>query len=259
MASAPKHYRNFYIEWLTRALREAFLGVGFEGGADVMRGIFLWAVAVLALYLIDWRGWPIIGTIDAEPAHEVRFGLCAVIAVILVFAIFFVWHLIVQPVQIYREAWNRIEEDEKLIAAIGDSEVDRKFLSEAYAEGFRLYRAEVDCDDPKSIEQWKASMDAWAEKIKSHLGERWSISALHDFNDLGSMGGFTYGRGANDKLESVRAEHGFSILCKYSAYLQSVDKIIRFGSYRHLGDVQELLFKRDLLRNGEADEQISIP
>ena len=36
MASAPKHYRNFYIEWLTRALREAFLGVGFEGGADVM-------------------------------------------------------------------------------------------------------------------------------------------------------------------------------------------------------------------------------
>ena len=46
----------------------------------------------------------------------------------------FVWHLIVQPVQIYREAWNRIEEDEKLIAAIGDSEVDRKFLSEAYAE-----------------------------------------------------------------------------------------------------------------------------
>lgn len=245
-------YRNFYVEWLRRAFREAFLSVGFEGGADIMRGIVLWAVAVLALYMIDWSGWPIIGTIDAEPAHEVRFGLCAVVAIILVFCGFLVWHLIVQPVRIHKEAWEKIGEDERLIAAIGDSEVDRVFLSKAHAEGFQLYRAEVNCDDPSSIEHWKNNMDAWVEKIKSHLAERWSISAQHDFNDLGSIGGFTYRRGEGDKLEGIKDDHGFSILCKYSAYLKSVDQIIRFGAYRHLGDVQELLLKRDLFkRNGE--------
>lgn len=246
-----RRYRNFYLEWLRRALREAFMGVGFEGGADVMRGIVLWAIAVVALYFIDWRGWPIIGTIDAEPAHEVRFGLCAVIAIIIVFCGFFVWHLIVQPVRIHKEAWTKINEDEKLIAAIGDTEADRKFLSDAYAEGFRLYRATVNADDPASVEEWKKAMDRWVEKIKSHLAERWSVSAMHEFNDLGSAGGMSYRRGKDDRLEGIYDEHGFSILCKYSAYLQSVDDIIRRDEYAHLGDVQELLLKRDLFKQDE--------
>lgn len=249
---AKARYRNFYKEWLIRAFREAFAGVGFEGGAEIMRGIILWAIAVLALYVIDWSGWPIIGTIDAEPAHEVRFGLCAVVAIVIVFVGFLLWHLIVQPVRIHRESWEKIEENERLIAAIGDSEVDRKFLSEAHAEGFRLYRAEVDCDDPIGVAQWKSNMDVWVEKIKSHLVTRWSISAQHDFNDLGSMGGFTYQRAHSDRLENVTDDHGFSILCTYSAYLKSVDHIIRFGAYRHLGDVQQLLLKRDLFRREEG-------
>jgi hypothetical protein len=248
---AKTHYRNFYKEWLIRAFQEAFAGVGFEGGAEIVRGVILWAIAVLALYLIDWSGWPIIGPIDAEPAHEVRFGLCVVIAIVVVFGGFLPWHLIIQPVRIHKESWETIDKSERLIAAIGDSEVDRKFLSDAHAEGFRLYRAEVNCDDPSSIAQWKNTMDTWVDKIKSHLAERWSISALHDFNDLGSMGGFTYRRVERDRLESVKDEHGFSILCSYSAYLKSVDQIIRFGAYRHLGDVQELLLKRNLFRQDE--------
>jgi hypothetical protein len=69
--------------------------------------------------------------------------------------------------------------------------------------------------------------------------------------DLGSMGGFTYRRGEDDRLESVRGDHGFSSLCAYSAYLESVDTIIRFGAYAHLGDVQELLLKRGLFRRDE--------
>jgi hypothetical protein len=88
--------------------------------------------------------------------------------------------LIVQPVRIHKEAWEKLDEERKLIAAIGDSETDRVFLNQAHTEGFRLYRADVNCDDPNSIEQWKNNMDAWVEKIKSHLAQRWSISAQHD-------------------------------------------------------------------------------
>ena len=244
-------YRNFYVEWLRRAFGEAFSSVGFEGGADIVRGVVLWAVAVLALYYIDWRDWPLIGTINAEPAHEVRFGLCAVIAIVLVFSLFFVWHLIVQPVRIYRQAWNKIDEDERLIAAIGDSEVDRRFLSEAHKDGFRLYRAPVDCGDPQNIERWRTDMDAWVAKFRAHLIARWSVSALHEFDDLGARGGWTYLRHDKDGLENVKDEHGFSVLCKYSAYLHTVDHIIRHGAYAHLGDVQELLIKHKMVRSEE--------
>jgi hypothetical protein len=251
----PVRYRNFYLEWLSRAFRGALVGVGFEGGVDIIRGIVLWAIAVLTLYFVDWSGWPLISTINAEPEHEVRFGLCAAAAIVIVFGASFIWHLIVQPIRIHRENWKKIEDNEELIGAIGDTEADRRFLSEAYAEGFRLYRAPVDCSDPKNIDLWKENMDAWVERIRAHLVDRWSVSALHDFDDLGSMGGFTFRRGENDELEKVTADHGFSILCKYSAYLQSADDIIRHGEYKHLGDVQELLLRRDLIKGAKASDE----
>jgi hypothetical protein len=69
--------------------------------------------------------------------------------------------------------------------------------------------------------------------------------------------GVTYKRDEKDKLVGVCDDHGFSILCKYSAYLKSADRIVRFGAYRHLGDVQELLLKRDLLKyNGNSDASL---
>jgi hypothetical protein len=63
-------------------------------------------------------------------------------------------------------------------------------------------------------------MDVWVEKIKSHLKKRWSISALHDFDDLGSLGG-SYYRRTDDVLKNVLDGHGFSIVCKYSAYMEA--------------------------------------
>jgi hypothetical protein len=87
-------------------------------------------------------------------------------------------------------------------------------------------------------------MNAWVEKVKTHLRARWSVSALHDFEDLGSMGGFHYRRDDIDidGPDSLKDERGWSIFCSYSAHLKSVDEIIRHGQYRHLGDVHEILF-----------------
>ena len=120
-----------------------------------MRGLVLWAVSVLVLYRTNWNGWPIVGTTNAVAADVVRLGLCAVASIIVVFCVLFIWHLVVQPVHIYREAWNKIDEDEKLIAAIGDTEADRRFLSEAYAEGIRLYVAKVDEADGIVVRQFR--------------------------------------------------------------------------------------------------------
>jgi hypothetical protein len=258
MAKKPqplRRYRNFYFEWISRALREAFLGIGFERGAEIMRGLILWAISVLVLYSTDWRGWPIVGTDNPDPGDVVRLGLCAVTAIIIVFGIFFLWHLIVQPVRIYREAWGKIEEGEKLIGAIGDSEADRRFLSEAYAEGIRLYVAKVDNAD--GVDIWKSNMDKWVKKIEDHLRERWSISAIHEFKNMNAAGGWSTRRGHDDKLESAVDENGFPITARYTAYLQSVDDIIRHGEYAHLGDVQELLLKRDQVRESENADALN--
>ncbi len=253
-----RRYRNFYLEWVRRALREAFIGVGFEGGADIMRGLVLWAVSVLVLYRTNWSGWPIVGTANAAPGDVVRLGLCAVAAIIVVFCILFIWHLIVQPVRIHKEIWAKVDEDEKLIAAIGDSEADRRFLSEAYAEGIRLYVAKVDDADPNGVNFWKSNMDRWVQKIENHLKERWSISATHEFKNMNAAGGWSTRRGAHDKLETALDENGFPITARYTAYLQSVDDIIRHGEYAHLGDVQEFLLKRDLFKQDSENARPSI-
>jgi hypothetical protein len=46
-----------------------------------------------------------------------------------------------------------------------------------------------------------------------------------------------------DENSSLRGEDGFPIFYKYSAYLQSVDNIIRYGARDHLGDSHEILLR----------------
>ena len=245
---------NFYVVWATRAFREAVASTGFKDRGEITRGLVLWALAVLVLYAVNWRGWPIVGASDPGGGEQIRLGLCAVAAILVVFVGSFVWQLIVQPAKIYKETLDLIDDAERIICAVGDSEADRLFLSEAHKEGFRLYRAEFDPNDPSSVALWKTDMDAWVAKIRAHLKERWSISALHDFEVLSSMGGTQYRRKdtdsflGGDETPLLKNQYGFSIFCTYSAYLKNIDDIIRHGEYRHLGDVQEILMRREALR-----------
>jgi len=116
---------NFYRIWFTRAFREAFSALGLENRGEMVRGLVLWAIAVIALYRIPWRGWPISGTIDAEPAHEVRFGLCVVIAIVIAFFLSLCWQIVVQPIRIHKEACGVVDDLETLLVGIGDAEADR--------------------------------------------------------------------------------------------------------------------------------------
>lgn len=233
--------RNFYVLWVMRSFRGALAAIGFRDRGEIMRGLLLWAVTVLALWYIPWEQWPIVSTHNPGAGDQVRFGLCAIVAIVIVGGGCLVWQLLVQPPRIYSEALNHIDEAERVITLVADNEGDRRFLSEAYTEGMCLYRAPIVDNDPDSLARYKSDMNAWVSKVRAHIQQRWSITALHEFNDLGSKGGMTYRRGPNEDTfdRKYPDEHGFSIFCTYSAYLKSVSELVRYGD--HLGDAEAVM------------------
>jgi hypothetical protein len=254
----PRH--NFFVVWVSRAFQGALTFIGYKKPADIIRSVVIWAATVLVLYAAAWSNWPI-EVVYSGGGEKIGPGICAVAAIVLIFIVSFAWNLIAQPNRIYNEALDQIEDAERVISGVGDSEADRLFRSEMHKTGFQLYRAELDPHDPASVGRWKAEMDAWVSKVRAHLKERWSVSALHDF-ESGSVGGFQYPRNAGDtpvgepETEHVKDKNGFSIFCRYSAYLKSVDDIILHGSYRHLGDVHEILAIR-ARRNDDGNRGVA--
>jgi hypothetical protein len=230
-------HRNFYIDWLSRSVREAFRSVGFESRTEMIRGVVLWALAVLLLWTVNWQHLPIIGTADPDVSGEVRLGLSAVLAIMVVFLGSLIWQLAIQPVRMYREAHDRANEAQRRLADIVADEADRLFLSAAYQEGFEIYRADFDPKDAEQFSSWLKRVEEWRRKVRTHIEQRWSIAALHDFDDPSSFSGWHYRRDGSDEIEAKDR----AILTKFSSHLKNLDQLVRYGQRKHLGGLRELM------------------
>ncbi len=228
------HPRNFYGEWLRRSFRAALAAAGVGRPSNVMRNLLVWAIAVLALYFFPWSHVPLIGVAVEDSSHELRLGLCSVIAIIVVFVLVVIYQLLTQPSKMHNEAWQRIGELKCVLEEIDNVERDKVVLSQLHADGLANYRSFVKPDDPDAPSRWTIEMEKWVDSVRNHIKDRWSIATLHEFNDTSSNGGWSFGRG-DDGLKDVRNQHGFELTAKYSGYIASVDKIIRFHGSDHLG------------------------
>jgi hypothetical protein len=229
--SDPPH---FYREWSGRSFRAALVITGIDRGRDIMRNVLLWAFACLVLFFIPWKDVPVIGVKTEDLSHEVRLGLSAVSAIIVVFALSFLYQLIKQPSVMYEELRRRTVKAENILSEIENVERDKQILSDLHREGVTLYHSFVNQEDPGAPNKWISDMDMWLEKVRNHIRDRWSISTLHEFNDPSRLGGFSYKR-RDAGLNDIKNTHGGDVMALYSGYIKSVDDIIRFNSGDHFG------------------------
>jgi hypothetical protein len=180
---------NFYRKWLVRALRAALVVTGVDWRRDIMGRLLLWAVSCLILYVIPWRYVPIISVETEDISHEMRLGLSAVSAIVVVFVISFLYQLIKQPRVMYDELIRRIVTAEATLSEIENVERDKKVLSDLHREGMVLYRSFVNPADPLSPNKWIADIDLWLSKVRDNIRDRWSVSTLHEFDDPSRLGG----------------------------------------------------------------------
>jgi hypothetical protein len=145
-----------------------------------MRNVLLWAFACLVLFFIPWKHIPIIGIEAEDLSHEVRLGLSAVSAVIVVFALSFLYQLIRQRRMMYSALMRRTVRAEHTLSEIANVERDKEALSALHKEGVDLYHSFVNPDDPVAQSKWIANMEKWVENVRDHIRGRWSVSTLHD-------------------------------------------------------------------------------
>lgn len=225
---------NFYREWMERAFRASLVVAGVNRGPDIMRSILIWAIACLVLFVIPWNHVPIIGVKAEDLSHEVRLGLSAVAAVIVVFSISIIYQLIKQPRVMYDEVVRRAVKAECMLSEIDNVERDKETLSSLHKEGVELYHSFVSPDDPLAPIKWTTDMDGWRERVRDSIRDRWSVSTLHEFNDPSRSGGFSYQRRDRGRTQ-INDAGGRNLTALYSGYIHSLDHIIRFNGGDHFG------------------------
>lgn len=250
--------KDYFREWLHRAVVGALQAVGFEGRTEAVRTVVLWVLSVLVLYSVDWRRVPFVGADDPGASSEVRLGLSALVGILVVFALTFLWQLIVKPaemaderrhdadraVQSGREALDRQSEEarrreEKLkariaelkddIAAMLDAEQLLQRLSTLQRDGRALYDREA---DPAV---WSQRMNDWNSEVESIIRANFSISDVHRFQSRQMAPPYaTSWSWAGDEDPWPKR--------LYSSRLENLDDLIRFG--------QPVNFARSRLANG---------
>ena len=244
---------SYHAAWLRRAAHGALLAIGFKGRAEAVRTVLLWAVSVLLLYKVDWRGVPVVGTPDPGASSEVRLGLCIIGGVLLVFIAAFLWQLVVQPAAMDRErlaevdrgaAEARRREDEIRaqaareaaeaaaredalraqlrgltddIEAFKQAEAILQRLSDLHRAGRALYQQEA------SPEVWSQRMGDWAAEVEGIIAAEFSISVLHRYRGPGNGGeirtDWSWPSGTDSWLKA-----------RYTAKLQGLDDLISGGA-----------------------------
>jgi hypothetical protein len=244
---------KFYREWIGRSLSASLVLTGVDNKREIMRNLLLWAIASLILFFIPWNYIPVIGVAAEDLSHEVRLGLSFVLAIIAVFVVSLAYQLLIQPAKMQNELWQRVGKTEAILSEIENVERDKVILSDLHRSGVGLYQSYVTPDDPDAPARWVSDMEAWLERVRDHIKDRWSISTLHEFNDPSRRGGFSYKR-RDDGLKNAKTQHGGDATALYSGHIESLDHIIRFNGGDHFG--QRRLFaarmKEDLLNSGAA-------
>lgn len=245
--------RTYYTKLVRQALANAF-AIGLRSRTEVFRAIVLWSITVLLLYFIGWSRVPIVGTDNPDPASEVRLGLSALGAIVAIFLLSFLWQLIVTPVRWDREMRSRISEIEEALEADADDEVELLRMSEIRKEGLRLYDNITDPTDDEQYHTWRADLERWAEGVKARLREKWSIAALHDFDDAGMAGGWTR-RMNNRDVQSLIEGRNEHVLARYTSYFKSLDLLIRSGNSKVLGLRVASLARKKMTVEGRQRDQ----
>ena len=230
--------KSFYREWFRRSFHAALRVAGVDRRSDIMRTVLLWAIACLVLFFIPWSHVPIIGVQVEDLSHEMRLAISAVLAVVVIFIISFVYQIFAQPFKMQNELWQRLTATESLLSEIANVERDKEALSELHKKGVELYQSFVSPDDPNARDRWVSDMEKWVESVRGYIKDRWSVSTLHEFNDPAGRGGFSFPRSDNG-LNVVTNKGGYKIADhitgRYSGYLYALDHIIRSNSGDHFG------------------------
>ena len=226
---------GYYLKLFRRALAEAFAAIGLTKPTEAFRSLVVWSFTVLALYNIGWSRIPIVGTENPDASSEVRLGLSAVSAIVLIFTATLVWRLIVLPPRFDAELKRELEEHRAEIDTDADVEIELMTLSKMRLEGLDLYEAIKDPTDDEQYHAWRTALDAWAQRVRSRLEAQWSVAAIHEFDDAGRSGGWTRmlnDQEVHDKLEAKSR----GLMSRYTSRFAAVDHLVRSGHFLFIGE-----------------------
>lgn len=96
---------GFYLQCFGRAWRDSAGVLQLERG-PVMAAVLVWALAVLALWLVSWPMW---FPGETDIGAELKLGLSAVLGLIVGFAVVFLFNLLLAPMKIYAEVQGENE------------------------------------------------------------------------------------------------------------------------------------------------------
>lgn len=226
---------GYYLKLFRRALTEAFAAIGLTKPTEAFRSLVVWSFTVLLLYNIGWARIPIIGTENPDASSEVRLGLSAVSAIVLIFTVTFVWRLIVLPPRLDAELKREVAEHKAEIETDADIEIELMTLSKMRLEGLDLYENIKDPEDDEQYLAWRTALDAWAQRIRDRLEAQWSVAAIHEFDDAGRSGGWTRMLNDHDVHEKLEARSR-GLMSRYTSRFKAVDHLVRSGHFLFVGE-----------------------
>ncbi|WP_159392746.1 hypothetical protein [Methylobacterium sp. C1] len=226
--------KSYYVKLFRRAFAEAFAAIGLTKSTEAFRSLVLWSGTVLLLYSIGWSRIPFIGTENPDASSEVRLGLSAVGAIVLIFVVTLIWRLLSLPPRLDAELRAEVAAYKAEMETDADVERELLTLSQMRREGLDLYDNIKDASDEEEFHAWRAALDAWVQRVKDRLDERWSVAARHEFDDAGRSGGWTR-RMKNEAAQAAIEQRNTWLLSRYTSYFASLDDLVRRGYSLFIG------------------------
>jgi hypothetical protein len=192
--------------------------------------------AVLFLILLKL---PFLGDMQGEE----RLAIAGALAAIGGGALLFLFDLVTAPKRLHQDMQKRLMSRHDIILNFWEAERKLRILDALQTEGRAIYR------DLSDIERYEARFNAWDTKVVSVLKDKFSITALYEYQN--SYTGVSGMLGGYYTLENAAAgweEKSQSLLARFSARLEALVDMIKHGGGVYVGPVlaiREMLHDED--------------
>jgi len=233
---------SFYRLCVARAFRDTniFFGLSRE---RAMPAILVWAITTCIIYLVADKN---------DFIQEITLGWASMIAIFVTWPMVFMAHLFLSPSKIYADALKKIEEKERKIQKISNTEDILLALSDFYLRGKDLYFSGFSSDETKKV--WDQKFALWSQDVEDYLTKHTNISALHSFKNAkyGSMH-FSHENFNNPYFDSGSF---LKDIQAFSEKLCMLDDYIQFNPSEWRNDLNESLSTE---RSGKAAPRQASP
>ncbi|MGH1417435.1 MAG: hypothetical protein ACRBCJ_01105 [Hyphomicrobiaceae bacterium] len=219
----------YYGRVVARAWSNAFQALGISM-TRAMQSILIWALATYILWRVPWQQYDIFQGVAPNYQDEIPIGVAAVLAILILFGVVFIFNLIYAPVELDAENRKIVREVQDAIEATVDAERVIQILSELHREGRLMYGV---YDDPPA---WESKMKAWSERVEKILKAEFSAIALHEFRKPGSNFSYT----TDWEWEPYDSGQNINLKGKYANRISALDDLVRETRSTFIGDKSEL-------------------